>query len=722
MTLGDAVERWILLAEPERHSRIAHRDALVGAGYCVDEASDVDSLLELAHQRDYVVIITSARLMNGSAISFAEQLLELQRDAKYLLLGADPFELPRLGSMDGKLAGLVPEPGTAVELVSAVRRALYLQHDTSRLPVEGRPARLLLVEDDEADAQRMCEYLRHADPEVQLRIVKRLSEAVLLLRSDEFDAVLSDLTLPDARGLDAVTQLHAAAGGLPIVVVVSAQEGELAAHALELGAQDYLTKERLDERELLKSLRNAIERKRLESQLTRAAHYDPLSGLANRVLFHDRLAHALARSRREGREFAVLFVDLDRFKSVNDALGHEAGDALLRELGARLRSAVRESDTVARFGGDEFALLLETTSAQVETATAASRIIDSIAQPFSYRGTDMVVTASVGISTYPRDGETTEQLLSAADAAMYTAKGQGRNTFRHHRPNHQRAVENVRLLESLRRALERNEFELHFQPQIDLRTEEAVAVEALVRWRTADGSLIVPSGFMSALEQSGLIVEVGYFILDAACAQLHAWAKQGRSLRMAVNVSACELRHRDFVPRVQKTLQAWHLEGPELELEVTETHLAADNDNTLRTLRRLRDVGTRFAVDDFGTGFISLDYLRHLPLDAIKIDSTFVHDIPNQSSGLAIASAVIRLGERLGIDVIAEGVETYAQLDVLAREGCGRAQGYVCARPLPADRVWEDFDPKTLRWNSKAPPPDDTLPAPDELALATAES
>jgi diguanylate cyclase (GGDEF)-like protein len=709
MRPGDTSELWVLLAEPERHTRIAHRDTLVAAGFSVAEASDRDAALELAQKRDYAVIVTSVRLADGPALELIEHLSEFQRSAKYLLFGANPFELPRLDSVDSKLAGLIPESCTAAELISAVQRALYLQHDTTRLSVNGRAVRVLVVEDDDLDAERICHHLRQGGDEPALSLVKRLGDALALLASQEFDIVVTDLTLPDARGLDAVSQLHAAADGLPIVVVVSEESGDLALHALELGAQDYLTKERLDERELLKSLRHAIERKRLESQLTRAAQYDALSGLANRVLFHDRLAHALARSRRGRREFAVLFVDLDRFKHVNDALGHDAGDALLRELGARLRTVVRESDTVARLGGDEFALLLETTSAPAETAKAASRIIECISQPFPYRDTEMTVTASVGIATYPRDGETTEHLLAAADAAMYTAKGQGRNTYRHYRPPLHRAGEHEPLVEALRRALDQDEFELHFQPQIDLRTQAAMGVEALLRWRRSDGTLIVPSGFMSTLEQSGLIVEVGHFTLDAACAQLSAWSKQGRALRMAINVSASELRSRDYVRRVQRTLQAWHLQGPELELELTEGQLTADNETTTRTMRRLRDLGIRFAIDDFGTGSISLDYLRRVTLDTVKIDNSFVSDIPFERKSLAIASAVIRLGERLGIDVIAEGVETYAQLDVLSKEGCGYAQGYVCAAPMPADRVWDEFDPATLHWNSKPPPREESI-------------
>lgn len=698
--------RSILLVEPDRHSRLAHRDALVAEGYRVDEASDLELALRRAEAEDYAVIIVGVRVLDERNPHALDALFERQRSAKYLLVGNDPLQLPRMGALDAKLAGVLSESATASDFVAAVARALHPHRDSLRLPVEGRAARILVLEDDEQEAARLCQQLRSSGETLDIHAFKLLRDALAALAAQEFDVAMTDLTLPDARGFDAVRALRSAATSLPIVVLASAQDGGLASESLDMGAQDYLIKERIDDRELLKALRNAIERKRLERQLTRVAHYDPLSGLANRVLFHDRLAHALARSRREGRGFAVLFVDLDRFKAVNDELGHEAGDALLRELGTRLRAAVRESDTVARLGGDEFALLLETTSAPAETAKAAVRIVESIAQPFAFRNLEMVVTGSVGIATYPRDGETTEQLLAAADAAMYTAKGQGRNTYRHYRPNLHRDTDNERLLSALRHGLERREFELHFQPQIDLRTQTASAAEALLRWRRPDGSLLTPSAFMSALEQSGLIVDVGRFIVEVACEQLHAWVKQGRSVRMAVNVSACELRHRDFVPFVSRTLQHWHLQGPELELELTESQLATDNETTSRTLQRLRELGVRLAIDDFGTGFVSLDYLRHVTLDSVKIDGTFVRDIPEHAQGLAIASAVIRLGERLGVDVIAEGVETHVQLEALSREGCGFAQGYVCARPLPADRVWEDFAPDTLQWNSKPPPPE----------------
>ena len=427
------------------------------------------------------------------------------------------------------------------------------------------------------------------------------------------------------------------------------------------------------------------ERKAAEEQVRHLALHDPLTGLPNRMLFQDRLASALARARRSGGQVAVMLLDLDHFKDVNDSLGHTVGDALLREVASRLATVARASDTWARLGGDEFALVQEGPHGAEGVATMASRVLAVLDRPFRLDGHELDVACSLGVTIYPTDGDTPEMLVRNADVALYRAKSAGRGRFEPYRDDLDRELRRDRRLQrELRRALDADGFELAYQPIFALPRQRLVKVEALVRWRLADGSSVPPATFIPLAERSGLIHPLGEWVLAAACRQALAWSAAGRPLRIAVNVSASQLRHGGFVAMVRRALDDTGLDPGLLELELTESvFVDGAKDQIQETLRQISAVGVALTIDDFGTGHSSLAYLRHFPFDEVKIDGSFVADIGRDPTGGAIAAAVIGLAHSLGKRVTAEGVETVEQLDFLRERGCDAAQGYLLAGRVP---------------------------------------
>jgi diguanylate cyclase (GGDEF)-like protein len=479
----------------------------------------------------------------------------------------------------------------------------------------------------------------------------------------------------------------------PLVVDAAAELAEFTTDSLSYRASDLLRGFIVTENErylgvgtVLGLLQATNEtNRRGVAQIARLAHYDPLTDLPNRVLFQKHLAEALARRSRKGDQLAVHFIDLDRFKTVNDTLGHPLGDALLREAAERLRSCVREGDTVARLGGDEFAVVQTGLSDMGGATRLAGRVVEAMAAPFDLQGHQVVIGASVGVAAAPSDGEDADELLKKADMALYRAKADGRGAFHFFERAMDEQLQARRALElDLRRALQAGEFELFYQPLYNLGDERVTGCEALLRWRHPDRGMVSPADFIPLAEEIGLIVPLGEWVLRAACAEAAKWPDH---VRLAVNLSPAQFRDRGLVRTVVSALAASGLPAQRLELEITESVLLQDSAANMTMLHDLKALGVRISMDDFGTGYSSLSYLRSFPFDKIKIDQTFVRDILDDSDAMAIIKAVLDLGASMGIVTTAEGVETLEQLNALRGQGCAEIQGYFISRPAPASEI-----------------------------------
>jgi diguanylate cyclase (GGDEF)-like protein/PAS domain S-box-containing protein len=427
--------------------------------------------------------------------------------------------------------------------------------------------------------------------------------------------------------------------------------------------------------------------KRYESELEFQTNRDALTGLANRGLLRDRLSQAISYAHRYGHPIWVVFVDLDRFKFVNDTLGHQAGDLLLKAVAGRLQNSVRVTDTISRMGGDEFVLILpERTDAGLSTGIV-KRIMDAVAQPLTIEGHEFFISTSIGVAVYPADGETPEELVKHADIAMYRAKETGRNNFQFYTPAmNERAMERLRIEGDLRNALEREEFVLHYQPQVDLHTREIVGIEALIRWQHPELGMVPPARFIGLAEETGLILPIGAWVIRTACMQNKAWQLSGLGkLRVSVNLSARQFAQHDLVASVAQALNEAQLEPQYLEIELTESLVMADVDRAIGILRELKALGVKLSIDDFGTGYSSLSYLKRFPIDVLKIDRSFVNDITVDPDDAAIVASIISLAHSLRLQVIAEGVETEAQLTYLQQHQCDQIQGYYFSRPVTAE-------------------------------------
>jgi diguanylate cyclase (GGDEF)-like protein/PAS domain S-box-containing protein len=451
--------------------------------------------------------------------------------------------------------------------------------------------------------------------------------------------------------------------------------------------------------ELSGTAQDVTERKRAEAEVRFLAYHDSLTGLGNRRLFRERLSHLLAQARRDQSLVAVIFLDLDHFKRINDTLTHTMGDTLLRRVADRLRNCVRESDfvsrslpdeskpTVSRFAGDEFMISLSRIGSAQEAGHVAGRILEVVAQPFDLDGQEVVLTASAGITLAPADGEEVDTLLRNADAAMSYAKTRGRSNFQFYRPSMGEAGRrNLRMETDLRAAIDRNQLVLHYQPKIELATRRINGFEALVRWQHPASGLIPPNDFLPVAEQAGLIVPLGEFVLRSACAQARVWRESGfQPMRVSVNFSAHQFRTEEVADTVDRVLRETPLSPRFLDVEVTESTMMENQGIAIRSLQRMKGIGITVSLDDFGTGYSSLSYLKGFPVDAIKIDRSFIRDITRDPDSATITAAIISMAHTLNLKVVAEGVETEEQLEFLHNCGCDEVQGFLFSRPVPAD-------------------------------------
>jgi len=438
--------------------------------------------------------------------------------------------------------------------------------------------------------------------------------------------------------------------------------------------------------------RDVTERKAAEERIRHLAQHDELTGLPNRTMFNQNVRHSINRAQRYGRSLAVLFIDLDRFKLINDTLGHEAGDRALEEIAERLRGCMRGSDTIARFGGDEFVILIEEFTAPSDVTGVVNKLLGAVKTPVKHQGQEFSLSASVGISTYPDDGKDAQTLLKNADIAMYRAKDKGRNTFQFYSSEmNVHSVERLAMESSLRMALERGEFLLHYQPKVEINTGRAVGMEALIRWRHPQLGLVFPEQFIPLAEETGLIVPIGEWVLRTACSQNRAWQQQGmRPLRVAVNLSARQFMDERLLEAVTEVLKQTGLDAKYLELELTESTVMQNPEKTIKILNAFKAMGIHLAIDDFGTGYSSLAYIKQFPIDSLKVDQSFIEDIPSDDDDVAITKAIIALAQSLNLTVVAEGVENAEQLKILRDLICDQMQGYYCSKPLP-EHEFVDF-------------------------------
>ncbi len=545
--------------------------------------------------------------------------------------------------------------------------------------------KLLLVEDNPADADFLAASLRRQRAgDVELVNVPTLALATEQLSLETFDVVLLDLHLPDGSGLQCLDAIQAVNNEIPIVVLSGQDDEEFAVSILNKGAQDYLVKWEGQGRTILRSIRYAIERKKSDLHLNYLAQYDPLTGIPNRQFFNDQLTRATARARRDGRKVTLLFLDLDAFKVVNDTLGHDAGDRLLKEVADRIRRAVRTGDIVARLGGDEFAVMLEGLSSPRDVETLASGLLEVIAQPYHIADRQLTITTSIGITMYPNDNSDTQMLLKNADIAMYQAKEYGRNNFKFfHEQMHADLMQYHELERDIREAINLGQFHLAYQPKVNVRINQLQGLEALLRWNSPARGNVSPGDFIPVAEESGHIIPLGYWVLNEVCLTLKSWQDKGLTLvPVSVNVSARQFQQPDFHKRVAEVLRKHGVDPSLIEIELTEGLVMEDIDSAKRELAQLKKIGLRISIDDFGTGYSCLSYLRRFPIDVLKIDKSFVQEIGGSRDGESIIDAIISLAKSLRLETVAEGVETAAQLHYLLDHGCHVVQGFLFGKPM----------------------------------------
>jgi diguanylate cyclase (GGDEF)-like protein len=551
--------------------------------------------------------------------------------------------------------------------------------------------RILIAEDSDAYAQLVSTMLQEGlGAGAETVHCRSLSSACENLLEQHFDLVLLDLSLPDAHKLEALEAVQVAAPSVPVVVLTGTDDPALGIEAVQAGAQDFLAKRSADAELLARAVRYAIERKRSEVRLAEQALQDSLTGLPNRLLLLDRLKIALARAKRRPTSVAVLFLDLDRFKTINDSLGHEAGDQVLLEIAGRLRAGLRPSDTVARFGGDEFLILCEELASDVEAVRVAERARQAIRAPIMVAGQGMSVGGSVGIA-YANETATAHELVRQADAAMYRAKHRRTGIELFEAAMHDEAMSELRTEHELREAIERGELVLHYQPQVSLVGRgQIVGAEALVRWRHPKRGLLGPAEFIPLAEETGLIIPIGRWVLEEACRQLATWRAAHavpRDFTVSVNLSLRQLSRADLAGTVKSALDNADVPADCLCLEVTESCMAAEPERAASALRELSALGVTLALDDFGTGYSSLSALAAYPLNVVKIDRSFIERVCEDPGAARMFAAVLGVARAAELHAVAEGVEHEPQVQLLRRLGCEYGQGYVFARPATADEL-----------------------------------
>ncbi len=593
----------------------------------------------------------------------------------------------------------------------------------------GGPLQVIVVEDSEDDTMLVLREIRKGGYEPVFERVETAEELRDALSSRKWGLVISDFSMPYFDAISAMKIVHERDPDLPFILVSGTITEETAVNAMKAGAQDFVTKGNMArlvpaiERELIDAqvrrerrrmekeleayhadlekkveertrelaqanaqlLIEIAERKRIEEEIRHMAHHDSLTGLPNRRLFADILKIEIAQARRHKSKLAVLFLDLDRFKDINDTLGHETGDLLLREVADRFRKTVRESDTVARIGGDEFNIVMADISRTGDIGDFAQKIIDSLRKPVMINGNELNITTSIGISVYPDDGDEIDALRKYADIAMYHAKESGRNTYQFYNPAiNIRSVERMRLESMLLRSVELGELVVYYQPLINISTRRIECAEALVRWRHSEKGLLLPENFIQTAEESGFINAIDEWVLRTVGKQARSWLDTRLPpVCITVNLSSRQFRNPELAGKIGSILRETGMPPERLDIEVSESMAMANVERSAARMRELSAMGIHISIDDFGTGYSSLNHLKRLPIERLKIDRSFIQDISFDSDDRAIVSAVVQMGHMMKLKVVAEGVETNEQFAFLSKLNCDEAQGFLFNRPLP---------------------------------------
>ncbi len=566
---------------------------------------------------------------------------------------------------------------------------------------DSKAVTVLYVEDDRTIREMVTLILRQGFPELRLLLAENGAEGLALYEQERPEIVVTDVRMPVMDGIQMARGIRQLDESARIILLTASSDTSLILEAIDLGVNHYVLKP-IDTAKLRATIEQSLAGLRLERQLReqeehirQMAYSDPLTGLANRQLFNELLHQALAQAGRHHRPLAVLFLDLDRFKLINDTLGHGVGDLLLQAAARRLRECCRrERDIVARRGGDEFIILLPELDDLQEPARVAQKIVDAFARSFVLPEHELFISTSVGVSIFPHDGRDGESLIHNADLAMYRAKEAGRSRYHLYTPAMDVQASRRLALEScLRQALERDEFLLYYQPKVNIKTGRVASIEALARWHHPEFGMVPPTQFIPLAEETGLIVPIGEWVLRTACLQNRAWQEEGfPPMRVSVNFSPRQFQQLDLAEMVERVLADTGLEPRWLELEVTENLMLQNEDYAIATLSRLSEAGVNISIDDFGTGFSTFSYIKKLPIHTLKIDQSFVSDIDSNQSDAAIVTAVIRMAQSLHLNVIAEGVETESQRCLLDALDCPEMQGHLFSRALPAEEIAKVLD------------------------------
>lgn len=685
--------------------------------YAISAATNGDKALELARREPRPDIILLDIVMPGmdgySVLShlkfeaatadipviFVTALSEAADEARGLKLGvADYIAKP----VNPEL--LKSRLRTQLELSRYRRRPVMFDIAANADP-NWKPA-LLVVDDVPENIHGLIDALKD---EYRIQVACQGAKALEIVLSPEPpDLVLLDIVMPEMDGYEVCRRIKAMATGnrIPVIFVTVVDATQQKVRGFELGASDYITKP-FDIDEVRARIRTHLELTRLrrfledlvaqrtamlevsEEKYRVLAHRDPLTGLPNRMLFAELLDHAILQAECNQSQFALLFLDLDNFKTINESLGHTCGDQLLVAAGGRLQGLLPECDAVARIGGDEFNIIYESRDGMPSADLMAQRIIDALAEPCVVDGQEIYLGASVGIAVYPADGRDAETLQSSADAALHRAKTQGRGVLRFFSPEMtQRAKMRLNMEADLRRAIDNGELRLHFQPQVDLISGSIAGIEALVRWMHPERGMVSPNEFIPLAEESGLVVRLGDWVLREACHQIGCWSEMGLAPRQtSINVSAVQLSRGRLVDSVRQAVRDSGIDPAQLELEITESFVMVDRDQSFRSLAELKELGICLSIDDFGTGYSSLSYLQQIDVHKLKIDLSFVRDMTTNPGNASIVKAIIALGHSLGLEIIAEGVEEPGQARYLRSLQCDVIQGYLISRPLPVEEM-----------------------------------